>query len=625
MTTTLDSRAVRARDLLITSVCFALATGLLHVAILWVRRYGLHQFTWSSRELIWMSPLAYLGFFLATATVIAVVGLAWRPVSQATVVLIDAFLMVFALLLLFPRISQWASMVLAAGVAFQLSRAVGKRPAAWQRRFLIGVPVLGAVVLIGSVAVHVSRWATERRMMAELPEPPANAPNVLLLILDTVRAANLSLYGYARPTTPHLKEWAKQSAVFDYAIATAPWSLPSHASFFTGRPAYELGTGFLDPLDTDVTTLTEVLRKAGYATGAFAANYYYGHTESGLEQGFAHYEDYPITAKQVIFSSSFGQAPIFTKSLLAVTRDRSIRKVGQALREFEWIPSSAYPSNDRKTAAQVDAAFLRWRSGLGRRPWFAFVNYFDAHANYKPSPAFVHSFSSSPNDVDLYDAAIADIDNEIDRMLRTMQQHGELDNTIVVVMSDHGEQFGERGLLEHGNSVYTQLLRVPLMIRYPRRVPGGVRVAQVASLRHIPATVLDLVTPSTGTRIAPGALPGTSLRLLWEGQWPDSLQGAQSYLRVVNRVSRRESIDLSVFDDSLHFIQSMVRLGPNEASEDGRRESTTEHLFRYRTDSTEMDDLQQSAMGEALARAYRALLPLVTLDRPVVRTAARAR
>jgi len=127
-------------------------------------------------------------------------------------------------------------------------------------------------------------------------------PNVLLIVLDTVRAKSLGLYGYGRPTTPRLERLARYGTVFKSAFSTAPWTLASHATMFTGRYPHELSTGFLSPLDTTYLTLAELFTSEGYQTAGFAANTFYASQEFGLSRGFTHYEDYRVSGRQVLDS-----------------------------------------------------------------------------------------------------------------------------------------------------------------------------------------------------------------------------------------------------------------------------------------------------------------------------------
>ena len=140
------------------------------------------------------------------------------------------------------------------------------------RRWLaLSFPVLAAMVLIQAAVIggggRLERWREEGR-----PSPPPGSPDVLLIVLDTVRADHLSLFGYERPTSPHLDRLASQGIRFDRARAAAPWTLASHATMFTGRWPHELDSRWMYPLRRDVPTLAEYLATFGYATAGFAGN-----------------------------------------------------------------------------------------------------------------------------------------------------------------------------------------------------------------------------------------------------------------------------------------------------------------------------------------------------------------
>src|SRR5262249_12268568 len=124
----------------------------------------------------------------------------------------------------------------------------------------------------------------------------------------TVRARNLSLYGYDRQTTSRLEQFAKTGVRFDRAIAAAPWTLPSHAAMFTGRFPHELSADFRAPLDATHITLAEALRAQGDLTAGFVANTYYSNVENGLSRGFAYYEDYLVSPSELTLSESLSRA-----------------------------------------------------------------------------------------------------------------------------------------------------------------------------------------------------------------------------------------------------------------------------------------------------------------------------
>jgi len=347
-------------------------------------------------------------------------------------------------------------------------------------------------------------WLGARRALAtaRLGAAPADAPNVLLIILDTVRGANLSLYGYPRPTTPALERWGAAGVTFDRALATAPWTLPSHGTLFTGRLGSELGGDWLRPVRIGQASLAQLFYRRGYATAGFVGNLVYASYESGLTPGFIRYEDYPISWHQVLLHSPLVQ----TGLARALGQSRGLRDAWRALRRLD-LQIKRRPASEYKAAGGITDAFLAWQRETAGRPFFAFLNYFDAHDPHRAPADLLARFAGTGTAEDRYDAAIAYLDRELDRLFAELARRGVLDRTIVVVTSDHGEQFGEHGLRGHANSLYLPVLEVPLMLRYPARVPAGRRVTQAVSLRDLPATILDLAGAGG---VAP-LLPGTSL------------------------------------------------------------------------------------------------------------------
>ena len=136
--------------------------------------------------------------------------------------------------------------------------------------------------------------------MAGLPQPPPGARNVMLIVWDTVRAYNLSPYGYPRNTTPNLARWAREGVRYSRALAPAPWTYPSHSCFFTGRWPYQLNSQWKFPLDAPDPTLAEYLASRGYQTAGFSANTNCCNYETGLGRGFAHFEDFPLTPRSFL-------------------------------------------------------------------------------------------------------------------------------------------------------------------------------------------------------------------------------------------------------------------------------------------------------------------------------------
>jgi arylsulfatase A-like enzyme len=387
------------------------------------------------------------------------------------------------------------------------------------------------VVTIMLVTIGGRAWA-ERRAASALPPSPAGARNVLLIVWDTVRAGNLSLYGYGRPTTPNLKGLAGRGVRFDLAFSSSSWTLPSHASMFTGRWPHELGVDWKSPLRDDVPTLAEYLSSRGYDTAGFAANVDYCSRETGLGRGMVHYEDFPFDVYDA-FSRYVALGQRIEVASWAFLVDGLVEKWFG--RWYDLVPRSREHVKD---AAAVDRAFLGW---LGRRherarPFFAFLNYNDAHSPYeipdRSTPGFGLQPASSADrqalvlwnsldkarltyhDVrmaaDLYDDGISHLDRRLGMLLAELGRRGVLDDTVVIVTADHGEHLGDHLLFFHGCSLYRQLVQVPLVIVDNKGVPSGRVVAEPVSLCDVPATVVDLLGLG---RDAP--FPGRPLARLW--------------------------------------------------------------------------------------------------------------
>jgi arylsulfatase A-like enzyme len=291
---------------------------------------------------------------------------------------------------------------------------------------------------------------------------------------------------------------------------------------FTGKWCHELSVGWDRPLDRASPTLAEFLAERGYATAGFVANTTYCSYETGLARGFAHYEDYDVSTREILLCSALVQRTLnFVHKHPAIER----RLVGDAT-----------AGEHRKSAARINRDFLRWLSRHPGRPFFAFLNLFDAHHPYLPpdGPEFGRAPESSADvrmlrtwwdldkrtlarrDVELardaYDRCIAYLDREVGRLVDELERRGVLRDTLLVITADHGEHLGEKNLFGHGCSLYLPELHVPLLVIAPGAVPEGRAVAEPVSLRDLPATVVNLL----GLR-GSSPFPGRSLERAWSG------------------------------------------------------------------------------------------------------------
>jgi arylsulfatase A-like enzyme len=588
--------AVSPRQLIVTGLWLGFLTGFAEVLALGLRLYVIGEFVTLSRHAAWMAPLVDGLLFALIATCLVVLRrLAPTLVTVPGAVGLLVFLAVVALLLPFRQIHLAATFLVAAGIGVQVARLVRSREAGLvrlARRGATGFAVLTLVIAAG-LAI---RAKLADRSVTRLDPARAGAPSILLIILDTVRARNLGFYGYSRPTTPVLDRWAQGGMVFDRVIATAPWTLPSHASMFTGLYPTELATNWNTPLEKGPATLAEVLGGRGYATAGFVANYRYTGWETGLARGFAHYEDYPVTLGEMFRSA-------------ALTWGGHKTLAG---------PLGLPPLRPRVDARDINHRFLRWldNADLGR-PFFVFLNYLDAHDPYDPSPGFQRAFAPGPRaprprdgervteagaqgELKLYDAAIAYLDSAVGALLHELERRGTLANTLVVLTSDHGEEFAEHEIMGHAASLYRPSVEIPLVIALPGTVPAG-RVARPVTLRNLAATILDL-SGNSDPRI-----PGHTLRAHWED--PAAAGDRDTLLSHIRTLINQPEWWPASQGDMLSLVRGKYRYIRNLGS-------GQEELFDFEADVEERRDLAGTPEGRRELPAFRSALQAFTRSAP---------
>jgi arylsulfatase A-like enzyme len=564
-----------------------------------------------TRHFLWLVPLTYLLLFLVMGLLLALATWLWpRRAGWLSPRLIGLCAILPILLVAGPQIYVEAWLVFALGLASCLApileHAAVRRP-----RWLIGsVPVLLAMVLAQAGWIfggdRLKQWREDGR-----PLPPPGSPNVLLVVLDTVRADRLSLYGYERGTTPTLERLARRGLRFDGARAAAPWTLASHATLFTGRWPHELDVKWMYPLRGDVPTLAEYLGTRGYATAGFVGNTFYCAYDSGLDRGFTHYQDYILAPFDALRSVYLADVALNTLARLGPAPGSgfptgpSLPVPGPALR--------SYTHTARKDAGEVNLEFLDWlsRRREPRRPFFAFLNYADAHTPYILPPGGTYRFGSAPRTPadlwlllegwsqvdkrklsakalnlarDTYDNCLAYLDQRLGELFDNLERHGILDQTLVVVTADHGEGLGEHELFEHGESLYRTEIHVPLLIVLPERGRFRGIVTEAVSLRDIPATVAELVASGRESPFS-----GRSLDRLWRDRLPPPVGPAAgdpvlSELAVANpmdpnqgRSPARRGGLISLAEGDLVYIRN---------TGDG-----SEELFDQRADPRELSNL----------------------------------
>lgn len=582
--------SARIGDVAWLAVGGAALAALVHVAQVEFRFRVLGTFTWTHREFAWLSLAGYLACFAVFAVPVGALVLALR--ARAGLGLVSgAFVALgaFAVLLFFPRVHPAAQLALALGIGTQAGRWISGHPAAARRG--IRRVTIGAVAIVCALGLSASarfRLGEPGRVRA-LPPAAADAPNVILLIMDTVRAASMSLYGYARATTPVLDSLAREATVFDHAFATESWTAPSHASMMTGLWPSQAGADYLHPMYDSLPTLAQALAARGYVSGGFMANTGYAGYQLGISRGFTHYEDFAFTVEQALWSTTLTQT-WSGQQIVEGLLSREPWRLRQAVTHPN-LRTATIPRADHRTAADIAANFFAWRERQGDRPYFAMLNFMDAHAPYNPPAGFRTRFNGGREEMDRYDGGIAYEDSVIGTIVQRLRARGELDRTILIVTSDHGEQWNEHGLGSHGNSLYRPLLHVPLLVRAPQRAPAGLRVARPVSLRDLAATIVGLTGAPAGT------MPGTSLTAAWG---PDS--GASLSPIIAEAAA---SVNPS--------RMNLTRFGPIRAAIDAEWHSIHYgnggvELFAWTRDPGELDDRSQAPEAAPVLARHRALI-----------------
>lgn len=573
------------------------ATSWMQFLLVAVRRdvFGLFSWKWWHRDQMFLSAVGYLLLFAIVSLAPLALHLRWpRRYSFAAFVATLGGLGAFFVLLVFERVHPVAWLAVGGGVGVQLYRVMAPRPAStWRwtwRTALLGH--LASAVVVGWQA-YADR-SRETDAMRALPPARDGAPNVLLIVLDTERAKDLSLYGASDSTTPHLAAWGRTGVVFDAAYSTSSWTLPSHTSLFTGHYPSQTSIDWMAPLDGARRTLAEAFRGQGYATGGFVANVNFVGFRTGLGRGFIRFEDTRRSLRQILLGTTLMQSGSAVRWFEAWDEVHWLKRAaGKALRPVILRPIDGVPAEDLKRADEVSRDFLEWTSTLQDRPYFAFLNLFDAHGPYLPPAPYRTMFDSAAGPHGRYRGAIRYMDDEVNRLLLELKRRGTLRNTIVVVTSDHGEMFGENHLIGHGNGLYRPQLHVPLVVlNAPGAVPGT-RVTQRTSLRDLPVTLLDLADVPDRTPFG-----GVSLRPLLAGaaSLPDASPVLAELTPSFNPRARSvvKTDQKSLIDDDGHVV----------ATADGEYK-----IFAYPGDTLELEDLgtSQTARGDARDRLARVM------------------
>ncbi|MDP6437648.1 MAG: sulfatase [Gammaproteobacteria bacterium] len=317
-------------------------------------------------------------------------------------------------------------------------------------------------------------------------EDGAPGHSVILIVLDTLRRDHLSLYGYERKTTPQLDAWSEDARVFSAAVSASSWTLPSHASMFTGqyprthgahgyRGSKALGNAY--PLPDKQETLAEIAWEKGVVTGAIISNWIFLSPDLNLDQGFDTY---------------WVKQPKFTNRGTGIAVFRPGEWLAQ---KFSADSYEQYIWSYYRDSHITDSA-IRWLSQVDGNQFFLFLNYMDVHGpNRRPPNEVVPLSDEQPASkgavklliemldkpinqayqnylVNAYDRELLHLDAELARLLRFIDTSGLGKNTTVIITSDHGEYFGEHRLLGHSKNLHGEVTHVPFIVKGPNIEPG---------------------------------------------------------------------------------------------------------------------------------------------------------
>lgn len=448
-------------------------------------------------EILVISPLLCLGIFLATALLLVGAATLLRPLKlaidwTAVTVFVCSALLWFDWLTVPGRLRLYAVVPLAGGLAAVSLRVYLSRPGRQERLFQHTLSLSIVLALAAFAATVGWPWVADRLSSNGTVSHPKNSPNVVVVVFDTVRADHVSAYGYSRQTTPFLDQLAREGALFENAYSTSSWTLPAHGSLMTGLLPHDHGatTSRLSPT---APTIAEVLSASGYRTAAFSGNVDWFTRREGFGRGFERF-----------------------RGLFLTPSDMAGRTIyGRMYDEFISPALHTPPLLNRVPAEEINRAALTWLDrGSNDAPFFLVLNYFDAHAPYEPPQPYRHQFSDEPNpggrlrdvtlsspprltprqlqdEIDAYDGGIAYLDHELQRLVQALIARKQFENTLLIVLADHGESFGEHGLFTHRTALYRELVRIPMVLRWPAGVPAGVRIQTPVSIIDVPATITD--------------------------------------------------------------------------------------------------------------------------------------
>jgi arylsulfatase A-like enzyme len=465
---------------------------------------------------------------------------------------------------------------------------------------MIGVPIACVLVAIGGCKPADQHAAME-------PERPSL---ILLISIDTLRPDHLGVYGYERFTSPYLDALAREGVVFEDASSTAPWTLPAHASMLTGL--FPLAHGALTSktrLAEAVPTLATLLRAAGYETRTVFSSLWLEERTFGVTRDFDQSTFHPITMNRRSPSTMVTDRAIEwidegdDKPLFLFVHYYDVHGDYASLPQYERLFTSAYQGEADGTGWQLmranlndahltlckehfDPKVCQFAGGHGDRDW----------ALDGSIGKFQFDEAGIRHNLSLYDAGVRQMDAELGRFLRLLGERDVLDDALIFVTSDHGEEFMEHGQVAHFLALYEETLRVPMLLRGPG-VPANTRISTPVSLVDIAPTLLSIA----GVPI-PERMEGIDLAPLWRD--PDGASAAAAKERFLYGEASGGLTNRMIVEDVFPILHS-VRRGRYKLIHESIGDTVS--LYDLKEDPGEREDIaaREPAITEELTRELR--------------------
>ncbi len=369
-----------------------------------------------------------------------------------------------------------------------------------------------------------------------------NQPDILFIVLDTQRADRLGCYGYEKNITPNLDRFASDGTVFEYAVSPAQWTVPSHASMFSGEyPSRHQVTQSYLSMRQNSPHIAELLSAAGYETVGFCNNPLVGILNNGFKRGFKHFYNYGGAIPSLPHASSRLPWPLsraeewYTQFLRRISypiqnyfgrSDLAFQISLQSWATPLWSKLANFKGQNSRSVQDV-AHYLRTRENQNpQKPLFLFLNLMETHLPFWPPGRFVDQvapyfraskeartimrtwnreayrwaaplaepLSELESRVlnDMYDAEVAYQDDYLGELFGILEQRKNNNNTLIVIVADHGDGLGEHGYMGHAFVAYQELVHVPLIVKWPSRFEFPERINIPVSTRRVFHTMLNL-------------------------------------------------------------------------------------------------------------------------------------